>query len=225
MSRVYLEKIVAASLLGDGCVHIPKNGFKNAIYTTSKTVNHADYIEWLQERLETLTRVNRTLTHPSKYVPNAKDAIVIRSGAHSFYTNFRNRMYGTGIKCVDRHYLTLLDWEFLAVWYQEDGTMNVRQRARDKKPDIQISLATNCFSYGDQMLLKLALKEKLGLDWNIRQYTANNGTFRHTLHLRRLHAEHFCNMIAPYIVPSFQYKCSYVMPRDYIAGEDMIRTI
>lgn len=210
VSNVYLEKIIAASLLGDGCVSIPNDGSINAKYTQSKTVNHMDYAEWFIERLETLTRVKRYEFQPT--MPNAKRAIVFSSGVHPFYTRFRSRMYGTGVKCVDRHYLTLLDWEFLSVWYQEDGTMNVRQRPRDKRPDIQISLATNCFSYGDQMLLKLALKEKLGLDWNIRQYTAKNGTIRYTLHLYRKQAEYFCDNISGFIKPSFQYKCSYVMP-------------
>lgn len=206
-NNMYLTKIVAASLLGDGCVHIPKDGSINAKYTQSKTIPHIDYVDWMCERLEQITHVNRSNYQPKML--NAKECIQIQTRCHPFYTKFRQRMYGTGVKCVDPHYLTLLDWEFLAVWYQEDGTMNIRQRARDKTPDIQISIATNCFSYGDQMLLKEALKEKLDLEWNIRSYTNKNGNRLYTLHLLRKCADTFIDKINQFIVPSFQYKCSY----------------
>lgn len=211
MSNVYIEKIVAASLLGDGSVHIPKDGSKNAVYSQNKTQPHEDYVFWLKERLETVTKTYLTYYQPK--LLNAKPAIAIRTRTHPMYTQFRNRMYGTGVKCVDKHYLTLLDWEFLAVWFQEDGTMSCRKRETDKRSDIQVSIATHCFSYGDHMLLKLALKEKLGLDWNIRQQYNKFGLIQYTLHLYRKHAEYFCDNIRPFVVPSFQYKCSYDMPR------------
>lgn len=222
MSKVYLEKIIAASLLGDGSVSIPKDGSINAQYTQSKTMPHVDYAEWMIERMETLTKVSRWYFQPK--MENAKPVIGFRSRVHPFYTQFRNRMYGTGKKCVDRHYLTLMDWEFLAVWFQEDGTLNSRQRERDRRPDVQISIATHCFSYGDHMLLKLALKEKLDLDWNIRQMKNKKGEIQYTLHLYRKHAEYFCENIEPFIVPSFKYKCSHAVPLTS-KGEDMIRTI
>lgn len=218
-NNMYLTKIVAASLLGDGCVHVPPDGSINAKYTQNKIVPHADYVDWLCERLEQITHVNRHEYQPK--MENANKIIQFSTRCHPFYTKFRERMYGTGVKCVDPHYLTLLDWEFLAVWYQEDGTMNVRQRPRDKTPDIQISLATNCFGYGDQLLLRDALKEKLNLEWNIRSYTNKKGYRKYTLHLYRKCADVFMENISKYIVPSFQYKCSYDKHR-LTAVEDIV---
>lgn len=206
-SNMYLTKIVAASLLGDGCVHIPNDGSINAKYSQNKIIEHYDYVYWLTERLEKITKV-----HIHEYQPkmeNANRAALIHTGVHPFYTKFRKRMYIDGIKVVDPHYLTLLDWEFLSIWYQEDGSMSIRQRERDKRPDIQIQLATDCFSYGDHLLLKDALKEKLNLEWNVRPYTTKNGYRRYRLVLLRSNAEFFCTTIYPFMQDSFKYKCSH----------------
>lgn len=221
---MYLTKVVAASLLGDGCVRVPNDGSVNAQYLTSKTQPHTDYLDYLDERISTITKVNRHTYQPK--MQNAKLCTVLRTGCHPFYTKFRGRMYGTGKKCVDPHYLTLLDWEFLAIWYQEDGTMNIRQRPRDRKPEIQISLATQCFSYGDHLLLKDALKEKLGLEWNVRNYKAKDGSRQYILCLLRSCAEHFCDSIESFIVESFKYKCIYDKPLTGKAeGDDIVGTI
>lgn len=220
--NMYLTKIVAASLLGDGCVTIPNDGSINAKYLQSKTEPHRDYVDWFCDRIENITRVTKRDFQPK--MKNAKPGIQISTGVHPFYTRFRERMYGTGRKCVDPHYLTLVDWEFLAVWYQEDGTMNVRQRPRDRRRDIQISLATDCFSYGDQMLLKVALKEKLGLEWNIRPYTSKKGNRMYNMHLLRKQAELFCETIDPFIQLSFKYKISYNRPL-IAKGDDIVESL
>lgn len=207
LNNMYLTKIVAASLLGDGCVHVPKDGSINAKYSTSKTYDHADYLDWIDDRLSTITKTFR-YEHQST-MPNAKKQLTYQTRQHPFYTKFRERMYGTGIKSIDPHYLTLLDWEFLAVWFQEDGTASFRQRPRDKRLDIQIALATNCFSYGDQMLLKKALKEKLNLEWNIRPMRNKKGEVQYTMHLYRKCADIFLDNMQKLVVPSFLYKCQY----------------
>jgi hypothetical protein len=206
MSMKYLTKIVAASLLGDGSIRIPPE-YKTACYSTAKTVPHADYLDWLTERLETLTHVRRYEIQP-KNTPGALRQIHLETRSHPFYTKFRHRMYGTGVKVVDPHYLTLLDWEFMAVWFQEDGTVNTRLR-RENYYDIQASIATHSFSYGDQLLLARAIQEKLELPVHIRPVTARSGARQYYLTFRRKFIPKLLDGIAPYVVPSFQYKCSY----------------
>ena len=218
MNKPYIMKIIAASLLGDGCVHIPRE-YKNAIYSTSKTVNHRDYIEWLIERLETINKVSVSLHQPS--MRNAKQLICIRTRSHPIYTKFRHRMYPNGIKVVDPHYLKLLDWEFMAVWFQEDGTLNTRYRKNCY--EMQASIATMCFSYGDHLLLARAIEEKLHIPAHIRPIKAKNGARQYMLTFRRKFIPRLLDGIQPYIVPSFQYKCSYDRLLARCQDEEIVR--
>lgn len=217
----YLTKIVAASLLGDGCVHTPPE-YKNCVYSTSKTIDHQDYIDWLSNRLGTLTEIKTGVVHMNKYVANAKDQIHLRTRAHPFYTKFRERMYGTGKKCVDPHYLTLLDWEFMAVWFQEDGTLNTRYRKNCY--EMQASIATMCFSYGDHLLLARAIQEKLNIPAHIRPITNKVGERQYLLTFKRKFIPTLLDGIAPFMVPSFQYKCSYDRLLAKIQDEEIVQS-
>lgn len=196
----YLTKIVAASLLADGSVDIPPDGSKNARYRQPKVSTHLDYLEMLATKLDTITR---TKIHPDL---NNQSYLVTR--CHPFYTNFRERMYPNGHKVVDPHYLTLLDWEFLAIWYQEDGSTVMDKR--EQGTYVKIVLCTDCFSYAENHYLRIALKEKLNLEWNVVSFK-NRGNHYYRLHLNKSQINAFMAGITSFIVPSFEYKlCSTV---------------
>jgi hypothetical protein len=57
-------------------------------------------------------------------------------------------------------------------------------------------------SYGDQLLLKKAIKENLDLEFNV----VKTGNKYYTLRLRSKDLEKFMNGIKPYVLDSFQYK-------------------
>lgn len=218
MNRLYIMKIIAASLLGDGCVHIPQD-YKNALYSTCKTVNHRDYVDWLKDRLSTVTKVNESLHQPG--MKNAKQLINISTRSHPIYTKFRNRMYPNGIKAVDPHYLKLMDWEFMAVWFQEDGTLHTRYRKNCY--EMQASIATMCFTYGDHLLLARAIQEKLDIPAHIRAVKARNGVRQYMLTFRRKFIPILLDGISPYVAPSFQYKCSYDRLLTCCQDEEIVR--
>lgn len=222
MSEQYLTKVVAASLLGDGCVHTPPE-YVNCVYSTAKTIDHQDYIDWLSERLGQLTTIKTNRVISSKYIANAKDQIHLRTRALPFYTKFRQRMYGTGVKCVDPHYLTLLDWEFMAIWFQEDG--NLSTRFRKNCYEMQAKIATMNFSYGDHLLLARAIKEKLDIPAHIRPITSQRGERQYILTFRRKFIPKLLDGMAPFIVPSFQYKCSYDKLLAKIKDEEIVQSV
>jgi hypothetical protein len=56
-------------------------------------------------------------------------------------------------------------------------------------------------SYGDQFILKKALKEKLDLEWNINKHNQY-----YYLRLRCKDVQKFMEGISPYMKPSFSYK-------------------
>ena len=217
MTDKYITKIVAASLLGDGSVGIPPDGSINAKYRQPKTVDHTDYVNWLSDRLETVTPTNRYEWQPKQ--PGAKRQVMLQSRTHPFYTAFRNRMYPNGHKVVDPHYLTLIDWEFMAVWYQEDGSSGLAQ-GRYVKP----VLCTDCFSYGEQHLLRDAIKERVGVEFNVKSYrTARRQMYR--LHLNKKDINAFMDGVSSYICPSFSYKICRTVGSSSVLDEDIVRSL
>jgi len=209
----YLTKIIAASLLGDGSVSKLDGDNTNSRFVLNQIETHRDYLEYMKVRLEELTPCH--LDYMNKHSKVAREveicgvktvanpALALRTRRHPFYTKFRQRMYPNGFKVVDPHYLTLVDWEFLAIWYMEDGTAS--KQTIKSTTYMYPQLLTLNFSYGDNLLLKRVLKEKLDLEWNIKQISYKSG-IKYFLVLRGKDVAAFNANIREYVAPSFQYK-------------------
>lgn len=189
-----LTKIVSACVLGDAHITKPKSESANSKLELFQTIPHLDHIEFLESELGTLTRVHRNIR--SYENPNHKDQIRLMTRHHPFYTNVRNRFYINGKKVVDPHALTLLDAEFLAVWYMHDGTYGDYGRSGRL-----LRLCTEAFSYGDNELLRKALYEKLNLNFSIHKKKHN-----YVLDLKTKDHDKFADMVRPFIQDSFLYK-------------------
>lgn len=220
MTDKYATKIVAASLLADGSVGIPPDGSKNAKYRQPKTVDHMDYVDWLASVLERVTPTNRYEWQPK--MENAKRQVMLQTRCHPFYTRFRERMYPNGFKVVDPHYLTLLDWEFMAVWYQEDGSLSRDVRVGGNTY-AKIVLCTQAFSYGDNHFLRKVIKERLDVDFNVDS-CRQNGNQHYVLRLRSVDLAKFMDGVEPFILPSYKYKlCRTAGSTSVIVDEDIVR--
>lgn len=205
----YITKVIAASLLGDGSVSkISEN--RNPVFEISLLSSHIDHLNYLEEVILPITTASYYIRKPEVFIYNNKESkrqeqTRLRTKAHPFFKKFRERMYPHGHKVVDPHYLTLLDWEFLAIWYQEDGYLTAYY-SNGKHPQYRIGLSTNGFSYGDNHLLRSALKEKLNLDWNVTNHTNPNGSRSYKLILSPKQIDIVITNTSRYIQPSFEYK-------------------
>lgn len=204
----YLTKITAASLLGDGGIYIPTSTRSiNGRFYIAQIEDHKDYLDWLADKHATIAKT--TIYGPySVKCPqcvNPKKQYRLQTAQIPFYTKFRQRMYPQGKKVIDPHYLTQLDYEFLAIWYQEDGTYISCLERKDYVRE-RIQLASMSFSYAENLLLREALKEKLNLIWNIRRVKSKSGGFLYQLELYKKQYDVFINGVMPYIQPSFMYK-------------------
>jgi hypothetical protein len=111
-------------------------------------------------------------------------------------------MYPNGHKVVDPHFLTYIDYEFLAIWYQEDGTLVNRENQPNGYEAYLYSLN---FSFADNGLLSKAIYEKTGLRWNVHRHHSK-GNIYYKLYLSRKDTDVFMKGIEPFIQPSFRYK-------------------
>jgi hypothetical protein len=200
-----LTKYVWAFTLGDGCLLFGKDKNRpnkdiNANFECGQTYEHEDYILWRANILSNITSIYLQLKEKIPY----KAQIVSKSGRHPFFTTIRSRMYLNGHKVIDPHYLKLLDWETLAILYQDDGSLS-------KKPKgincYTLEIATNCFSYGEQVLLQRAIKEKTDILFHIVPCRNKKNVLQYKLTI----AKHdtivtFLNGVKPFIKPSFGYK-------------------
>lgn len=206
MSSKHFTKVVAACILGDGGVYIPPDGSKNAHFVMSQSADHADHVSSIKEVLETLTTVRIQYRTPKipKGVKTVKDEMRLVTKTHPSYTTFRNNFYPNSVKVVHPHYLTLIDWEFLAIWYMQDG---YNAKIKNEKYLImnRIGLASLNFSYGDNMLLRHALAEKLNLHWGVHRHV-QDGRQYWKLELSQKCIEEFIEGISPFMQPSFHYK-------------------
>lgn len=191
MTRKDLMKYVSAFVMGDGGVYYSGN---NCRFICNQIAQHEDYIHWRADILRELTDVNIFENQQE-----GKQLILCtQTRTHPVYTKVRERLYIDNYKSVDPHYLTLLDWEMLAILYQDDGSIHKDGRC-DATPTVKLN--TKRLSYGDSILLKKAIKEKLDLEFNVHRHY-----HRYFLSLRAKDYDKFKLNVEPFIKPSFSYK-------------------
>lgn len=192
-------KYIFAAFLGDSGLYIDyRNKSPNAYFQFSQCDEHKDYIDWMKNFLEGLTSVRELNTVPEKGRPYTR----LITKTHPTYTKIYKRCYLSRHKVIDPHYLKLVDWECLARWYMDDGSLLL---GNSKYPTNQIKIYSQAFSYGDNFLLKKYLKETFDLEFNINKLTKGE-YFLYFLNLRSIDFIKFIDGIGKYIFPSFEYK-------------------
>lgn len=184
--------------------------FDGGLYVTGKCTNakfimnmRKDNLDYVQAVADTLKQadigfriMDRQDYNTDGYVRSPQ--VRLESTVHPKLTKIWERIYIDGHKVIDPHMLTLLDAEALAIIFMADGGRSVDKRC-NATPSYK--LHTKGFSYGDNWLLKKALKETLDLEFNIHRH----GKYWY-LSLRSRDSEKFENLVSPYVLPSFNYK-------------------
>jgi hypothetical protein len=173
-----LFRYVWAFSLGDGSLHVDKRQKKpNARFSCSQLDIHEDYVMWRANVLSNITTVRVNKEHYiSADRPNNKPLLRTVTSTHPTFTELWYRMYHNGVKRIDPHHVKWLDWETLAILYQDDGCMwfsKARKSSKDYRPNITIS--THSFTYADNMMLSKNIYEKLGIHFNPKRVTIKSG--------------------------------------------------
>lgn len=189
-----VQNIVVGSLLGDGWL--------NAISPTQKSVfcvkchdKSIEYLDWLREQIAELK--------PSQLKS------VSRYSQHYFYTrsqrdlgDFRKLFYpNEGKKRVPPNIKKLLnDPVSLAVWYQDDGTLDFRSKYHRNA-----LFATHCFSFKDCTLLKETLYENFGIKVSVCKCQMR-GKMYYRLYVLSESMDCFVETVRPHIHENYAYK-------------------
>ncbi len=183
----------------DGGLYISR-GCSNAKFILNMLEKNKDYIERVKKVLED-AKIGCRLTSRKDYNVDGcerQPQLRLESKTHPKLTKIWERIYIDGRKVIDPHMLTLLDDEALAIIFMADGSRHVDKRCNATP---QYRLNTKGFSYGDNWLLKKAIKEKLDLEFNIHRQ--NKYWY---LSLRTKDSLRFEEIASPYILESFNYK-------------------
>jgi hypothetical protein len=184
--------------------------FDGGLYVTGKCDNakfimnmreeNRDYVEKVKQTLEEAD-IGCNLYDRKDYNTDGyerKQQLRLESRVHPKLTTIWERIYIDGKKVIDPHMLTLMDAEALAIIFMADGGRYVDKRC-NATPSYK--LHTKGFSYGDNWLLKKAIKEKLDLEFNVNRH----GKYWF-LSLRSKDSAKFEQIVSPYVLPSFSYK-------------------
>lgn len=210
MDNKQLTKLLSYFIMGDGGVYII-NGSTNAKFIMNMKKENKDYIDWVDSVLSTF--VGTKQYERKDYNVDGcvrKEQIRLESRSHPKLTTLHERIYIDSYKGLDPHSLKLLDWEAMAILFMCDGSL-VEDKPNEKKRLINsswnLTLNMKRLSYGDQLLLKKAIKEILDVEFNI-----NRQNQYYYLRLRCKDVEKFCMGVEPYMKDSFKYKIRMINP-------------
>lgn len=199
MSKELIKRLYFFSTF-DGGIYTVANS-TNAKFIVNMKKENLDYVEAIEKTLNELG-IGCSIKDRVDYSTDGfsrKQQVRLESRNHPKLTTIQNRIYIEGKKVIDPHMLTMLDAEALAIIFMADGSRVYDKRSPNAKPNI--TLNTKGFSYGDNFLLKKAIKEVLNLEFNIQRQ--NNYWY---LRLRAKDIEKFDEIVSPFIFNSFSYK-------------------
>lgn len=206
LNKKELVKLLSYIVMGDGGLYMV-NTCKNASFAMNMKKQHMDYITFCSKVISEV--VGCTITErnmdSNKDGYERKPQVRLQSKTHPLLTTIRDRIYTGKYKGIDPHTLKMLDAQSLAILYMCDGSFVTTRPEQTKRGSVSdshnVTLNMKRLSYGDQFILKKALKEKLDLEFNI-----NRQNQYYYLRLRMKDFDKFMEMVAPWVFPSFQYK-------------------
>jgi len=184
--------IIMGSLLGDACL---KSNRSSSYLSISHTTKQKGYINWLYSELQSICP-----TPPKHYISKGKYiTYYFASESRTDLNEFRNRIY-TPKKIVNEWWLNYIDELALSVWYMDDGTLQYVNKNKSI-----FSFATNSFSQQENYLLAIMLKDKFGLDAEVKPCNKKTG-IQYNLLISDNSFSDFKDIVSQHIVSSMEYK-------------------
>lgn len=204
MSRKIVKKlskeqksILIALLIGDGTIS------SNYVFKLSHSTHQRAFLEWKINLLNTLGIKNNGIKeYVSKTGYNkGKQVLYSQMSINPTIKALRRTIY-TPKKTLSRKLLNWLTPLGLAIWYMDDGHINVNTSSQRSSIQHTIKIAT-CVDESTANMILQYFKEV----WNItfRLFKEGKGTFS-IASSSEVDCENFIKLVKPYIIPSLLYK-------------------
>lgn len=179
----------------DGSLELKASG--TARLRVIQTEDKREYLESIGETLNALDiGFSITTKNNDSGFKNSKPQLMLSTVQHPKLFKIRNRIYLNGRKVLDPHLVKFLDAESFTIMFMADGSSSYASKGAP-----QYYIHTNMLSYPENCYLQIAIRERLGIDFNVVQ---NKGLWE--LRMRAASLERMLETIAPYILDCYSYK-------------------
>lgn len=206
-------KTVIDLTLGDGSLRKREHD-TFPIFDTTHTIRQKQYAEHKANKLRSagLTVISKEYAGTGKNI--GKQYYRVYSHQHPINHTAHKYLYNSGRKAIDKHLLRILDVESFAYLFLDDGGPSTAiynldktlKRIYERRFATRYSIATQSFTYAENILLVEWMKEKLNLAGHV--YQERNG---HCLiYVRGIENMNLLRaLILPYATEDMLYKFSY----------------
>ena len=178
--------ILMGSLLGDGTLR--RQGTRtHALFEVNHCLAFKEYVDWKYECFREFV-----LTPPKSRRGNGmRVAYRFTTRSLPVFTQYYEKFYVNGRKHIPKD--LVLNPLILAVWFMDDGS----------KSRSALYLNTQQFSLSEQRLLQELLQETFSIESSL-----NSDRHYHRIRITTESTKTFKEIIKPYVLPYFQYKCA-----------------
>ena len=210
------QQLILGSFLGDGSI-CKTNSSNGAYFTVGHCEKHKQYTKWKHNALsQFITRDVWEDINNRGY--SSSDGKLFKLATYNSlqFLEMKNLAHDGEKKVITRELLEVLDERGLAVLYMDDGSYSGGQ---PKKTQNTGTACLNLYSFS---------KEEIDLfrDWLAQKYgiksgttkVINDGVFKgYRILMSGDGGRRFCELVAPYIIPTFEYKLPLKYRGQYIS--------
>lgn len=188
------KALLTGLILGDGHLARSHGNAGTSVLDLKYDEKYLGYLEWIHKELQELkpSPIRRKKGyHQYRFYTKAREDI----------GELRRMFYPDGVKIIPKDIKKYLaDPLTLAIWYQDDGTLDFR-----KGYHANALFATHCFKFKECKLLASALRANFNLDVRVCKCTMR-GKLYFRLYVTSKSMDLFMNLVEPYMQECFSYK-------------------
>lgn len=223
------RRTIIGMLLGDARVVIQKTTVTLSIKVSTKDTGYAYFKKCL---IELATGKPCNIYYQRYYHKQRKkwyEHLQLMSNSKKMYKLYRKLFYDQSRKRITQRILNLLTDISLALWYMDDGSLEVQkdQKGGNGFQARRIGIHTECFTMKEQLLIQNHLKNKFGLETKIITKKSGPQKGQHFLRMNTKNTRKFITRVWPFVtlVPCMKrkYDLKYSCTRTTSFGESNIR--
>ena len=211
------KRLLIALLIGDGTIS------SNYVFKLSHSIDQREYLEWKVNLLNKLGIKNNGI---KEYISSCgyntgKGVLYSQMSLHSTIKALRRSVY-IPKKTLTRNLLNWLDEQGLAIWFMDDGFINInesKQRHRSIQRNIKIS---TCVDKETCNMIIQYFKEKWDIEF--RPFLEKSKFFSISTRTNK-DSDKFIKIVKPYVeqVPSLLYKIrENLTKKEFIAQQNAV---
>ena len=191
------KSLIYGSMLGDACIHKPKNRLY-ARFQIKHSIKQTAYLNHKFSIMRPWINYNNASISNDKSGYGDFPRIVFYTTSHPIFNTILSEFYTGNIKIVTKEILNKVDVLALTYWFCDDGSYMNHLASRSSRATI----STESFTIEENELIKQWFQER----WNIKcslQRKIDN-VFR--LHFSANPARELTSLIKPYVIPEMLFK-------------------